>query len=462
MKRITIMTLAMTLVASISLAAGSRQQQQAQPSEGPQPVTLKWVGFGFEANQTAANLIERYKKAAPNVTIEYQELGSVADTDGLARLDTLIAGGQQIDLVYLTTSDLMRRAVNGAALPLNDAIAANGDNFEADYGKLGANATAFQGNIYGVPRAGNTFKVFYNKTLADANGITVPNQMTMAEFLAVTKQFAAVPGLKYPACIQALWVQITYGAASIAGWQMVKKDASGRIVTNFDDQRFRDSIKFYHDFARVEHLAPDAATYAAESLNRRRALALGETGLILDGPYALIWLQGFQFNDPGEGKLGFEIGVSELPVLTEADKTKSSYNELAGAFYAPSTCKNLLEAYRFMRFVCNDNFDINGTYMPVYSDANLETAVSTFTRFTDSKGNLHTDIYPVETAIKAVTVPNDSFLGVFPVDPSLINYVPSLDALLEEQLTLYLNDEMTLDAFIADITKRGQEILDNL
>ncbi|MDR1398821.1 MAG: extracellular solute-binding protein [Treponema sp.] len=460
MKRIVIMTLVMTLAASVSFAAGSRQQ--ARPSDGPQPVTLKWVGFGFEANRTAANLIERYKQVAPNVTIDYQELGSVADIDGLARLDTLIAGGQQIDLVYLTTSDLMRRAVNGAALPLNDAIAANGDNFEADYGKLGANATAFQGNIYGVPRAGNTFKVFYNKTLADAHGISVPDQMTMAEFLAVTKQFAAVPGLKYPASIQALWVQITYGAASIAGWQMVKKDASGRIVTNFDDQRFRDSLQFYHDFARVEHLAPDAATYAAESLNRRRALALGETGLILDGPFALIWLQGFQFNDPGEGKLDFEIGVSELPVLTEADKTKSSYNELAGAFYAPSTCKNLLEAYRFMRFVCNDNFDINGTYMPVYSGANLETAVSTFTRFTDSKGNLHTDIYPVESTIKAVTVPNDSFLGVFPVDPSLINYVPSLDALLEEQLTLYLNDEMTLDAFIADITKRGQEILDNL
>jgi ABC-type glycerol-3-phosphate transport system substrate-binding protein len=461
MKKMMIAALLMSFAASISFAGASRQQ--ARPSSGgPQPVTLKWVGFGFEANRTAANLIERYKQVAPHVTIDYQELGSVADTDGLARLDTLIAGGQQIDLAYLTTSELMRRAINGAALPLNDAIAANGDNFEADYGKLGANATAFQGSIYGVPRAGNTFKVFYNKTLADAYGISVPDQMTMAEFLAVTKQFAEVPDLKYPACIQALWVQITYGAASVAGWQMVKRDPSGRIATNFDDQRFRDSIAFYHDFARVEKLAPDAATYAAESLNRRRALALGETGLILDGPFALIWLQGFQFNDPGEGKLNFEIGVSELPVLTEEDKTKSSYNELAGAFYAPSTSKNLLEAYRFMRFVCNDNFDINGTYMPVYSGADFETAVGTFTRFTDSKGVLHTDIYPVETAVKAVTVPNDSFLGVFPVDPSLTNYVPSLDALLEEQLTLYLNDEMTLDAFIEDITKRGQEILDNL
>jgi ABC-type glycerol-3-phosphate transport system substrate-binding protein len=299
--------------------------------------------------------------------------------------------------------------------------------------------------------------------MANQYGITVPDQMTTAEFLEVTKKFKAVPGLKWPACLQALWVQITYGAASIAGWQMVSRDASGNVVPNFNDQRFKDAIKFYHDFAQVEKLAPTVATYAAESLNRRRSLALQETGLILDGPFALVYLQGFMFNDPGQGKLPFELGVAELPVLKEADKKTSSYNELAGAFYAPSTSKNVLEAYKFMRFVCNDNFDINGVYMPIYSGSDLTTAVSTFTNFTDNKGVKHTDIYPVDTAIKAVTVPNDSFLGVFPIDPELQGkYVPPLNTLLEEQLPVYLNDEMSLDAFIADLTKRAQETLSNI
>jgi multiple sugar transport system substrate-binding protein len=466
MKRSIILTAILVMIASLAFAAGGGQQGGSssgagQAASASNPVTLKWVGFGFEANGTAANLIARYKTANPNVTIDYQELGALADTDGLARLDTLIAGGQQIDVVYLTASELMRRAVNGAALPLNDAIRANGDNFEADYGKLGTNAVAYQGNIYGVPRAGNTFKVFYNKTLADRYGITVPDQMTQAEFLEVSKKFSAVPGLKWPACLQALWVQITYGAASVAGWQMVKKEGN-RIVPNFDDQRFKDAIKFYHDYAQVEKLAPTVATYAAESLNRRRSLALGETALILDGPFTLINLQGFQFNDPGEGKLPFELGIAELPVLKEADKRTASYNELAGAFYAPSTARNVTEAYKFMRFVCNDNFDINGVYMPIYSKSDMEAAVGTFTNFTDNKGVRHTDIYPVSTAIKAVTVPNDSFLGVYPLDPDFLGIIPSLDALLEEQLPVYLNDEMALDPFIREITRRGQEVIDNL
>ena len=465
MRKIAILMAAMILAGTLAFAAGQRATPSTgigQAASATNPVTLRWVGFGFEANNTARNLIERYRTRNPHVTIEYQELGASADTDGLVRLDTLVAGGQQIDLAYLTTSDLMNRVINGAARPLTEAIRANGDDFVRDYGRLGTTATSYNGEIYGVPRAGNTFKVFYNKTMADRNGIVVPAQMTQAEFMDVAKKFQAVPNLRWPVAFNALWVQITYGAASVAGWQVVQKDNSGRVVVNYDDQRFRDTLKFFYDMAQVERLAPTVAITAAESLNRRVLFARQEVGLILDGPFTLIWLQNFMFNDPGAGRLPFEIGVSELPVLTQADKTRASYNELAGAFYAPSTNRNLLEAYKFMRFVCNENFDINGIYMPVYTGSDLNTAVSTFINFTDRNQVRHTDIYPVPTAIKAVTVPNDSFLGVFPMDPSLNKFIPPLDALLNEQLPIYLNGEMNLDNFIRELTRRGQDIVNNL
>jgi ABC-type glycerol-3-phosphate transport system substrate-binding protein len=281
--------------------------------------------------------------------------------------------------------------------------------------------------------------------------------MTLEEFRGVIQEFSKVEGLVYPATLQALWVQITYGAAQIAGWQMVQKDSDGKITVNFDDQRFKDVVKFYHDLAQVDKLIPSVATYAAEGLNRRAMLARGETGLILDGPFTLVWLQNFMFNDPGDGPLPFQLGLAEMPVLTEADKSAASYNELAGAFYAPSTCKNLLEAYRFMRFFNNGNFDINGSYMPVYTKAKLEDAVATFLNYTDAKGTKHANIYPLETAIKAVTVPNDSFLGVYPMDPELLGkYVPILARVVEEEFPTYLNDEIPLEQFIGNLTVRGQ------
>jgi ABC-type glycerol-3-phosphate transport system substrate-binding protein len=356
----------------------------------------------------------------------------------------------------------MNRAINGAAFPLDDAIRANGDDFIRDYGLLGAQATAYGGNIYGVPRAGNTFKIFYNKTMSDGYNIPVPDQMTQAEFLDVAKKFQAVPGLRWPVAFNALWVQFTNCAASIAGWQMVQKNSSGNVTVNFDDPRFRDNLRFFHDMAQVENLAPSVSIIAAESINRRAALAREECALIMDGPFTLIWLQGFMFNDPGAGRLPFELGIAEMPVLTQADKTRASFNECAGAFYAPSTSRNVLEAYKFMRFICNENFDINGVYMPIYTGSDLNTAVSTFTNFTDRNGVLQTNIFPVPTAIKAVTVPNDSFLGVYPMDPELNKFLPPLNNLMEEQFPIYLNGEMPLDNFIRELTRRGQDIVNNL
>jgi ABC-type glycerol-3-phosphate transport system substrate-binding protein len=380
----------------------------------------------------------------------------------MARLDTLIAGGQQIDVSYLNTSNVMNRALNGAVLPLDEAIKTNGDDFVKLYGKLGAEATALNGQIYGVPRAGNTFKVYYNKTMADRYGINVPDQMTQAEFLEVAKRFRSVPGLKYPACINVLWVQSIYASASIAGWQMVRKDSRGNVTVNFDDPRFRDTLKFYHDFAQVEKLSPTAAIYAAESMHRRRVLAMQECGLILDGPFTLIWLQSYMYNDPGNGKLPFELGVAEIPVLTQIDKTRASYMEMVGAFFAPSTNKNLLEAYRYMTFICNDNFDINGVYMPIYTGSDFNTAIQVFMNFIDKNGTKHTNIFPTSVGIRSVTVPNDSHLGVFPMDPSLNKYIPPLDALLEEQFPVYFNSGMSLDNFIRELTRRGQDIVSNI
>lgn len=468
LKKLSAVMLALLMLLSLAACGGSGSSTAAStpaatstPAGGseaePEPVTLKWVGFGFEANGTAANLIERYKEVAPHVTIEYQELGALADQDGMQKLDTLVASGEVIDLVYLNNSEVMNRAVNGAALPLNDAIAANGDDFEGDYGKLGAEATSFGGDIYGVPRAGNTFKVFYNKTMADENNITVPDQMTMEEFKAVAEEFAKIDSLDYPSVVPASWVQIIYGAAQIAGWQMVEYDDAGNVVANFDDERFRDSMEFYANLALQDKLSPTLATISAESMNRRVMLAEQQTGMIVDGPFTLVFLQNYMFNDPGEGQIDFELGVSELPVLKEADKSAASYNEVAGSFYAPKTCSNVLEAYRFMRFICNENFDINGVYMPIYKDSDLETAVTTFTTYTDNEGNKHENIYPVDTCIKAVTVPNEAFGGVYPMDPELSGkYVPVLNVILTEEIALYMNGEVTLDQFIDTLQTRAE------
>jgi ABC-type glycerol-3-phosphate transport system substrate-binding protein len=451
----------LTILMMITLIGSGHAAQTSQ-----EPVTLKWVGAGFEASGIAAGMIERYKVTTPHVTIEYQELGSVMDTDTLSKIDTMIASGEQVDIVYLTTAALLNRALNGAALPLNDAIAACGDDFEGFYGAY-AKTLAIGGNYYGIPRAGNTFKVFYNKTLADANGITVPVVTTMGQFREIAKQFASIDGLNYGGEIQSLWVQMVYGSAQVAGWKMLTEADDGSISVNFYDPRFLSSVDFYKVMALEDKSIATVANYSAETLSRRADLANQTTAFIIDGPFTYYWLNAnFLFNEIGVKEMPFEIGVSELPALSEADMTAASYSTLAGGFYVPKTSANVLEAYKFERFFCDGNYDLSGNYMPMAAEADFSAAAIALTKWTTADGTVYEDIYPTDTIISSVTVPNDSFEAVFPQTEKELEYagkyIPSIDTMLEEVFPLYLNGEIDADEFIKELTEQAQQIIEDI
>ena len=54
--------------------------------------------------------------------IEYTELNNLVNDQFFQKYDTLIAAGEQCDLVYLQISQILNRALNGAMVPINDQI----------------------------------------------------------------------------------------------------------------------------------------------------------------------------------------------------------------------------------------------------------------------------------------------------------------------------------------------------
>jgi len=471
MKKVLAILLALAMIIACVGCAGKKQSgdstdttttDQTSKQEEPKQVTLRWVGAGLLANEKADTLIQRWEAQNPNVKVEYNELGSLVNEEYLKNLDVMIASGEQIDLTYLGTTDLLVRALNGAALPINDAIQQNGDDFEADYGGLAKSMLTVDGNIYGVPYANNTFKVFYNKTMTDAKGITIPDKWSIDEFTEIAKKLND-PANKVWGCIfPSTWSALCYAPAEVAGWTMVKKDSSGKFVPNFDDQLFKTSMQWVYDLAMTHKVSPSYATIKAESLNRRVALATKQTAMIVDGPYTLVFLQNYMFNDPGAGPLDFELGVTELPYITEEAGNNSSFLSLVGAFWFPKTGKNLLEAYQFARFICNGNFD-KGTYMPAYTKADMKAATDVLINFVDSKGQEHRDIYPYEIALKAVTVPNESYISYWNIDPTIFaKYVPALYTLFNEQYSTYLTGEVSLEQFVETMQKLGAAEIANV
>lgn len=456
-KRIVLLLLALAMVFSLA-ACNSGDNNETTPGDsasGDGTVTLRWVGAGWSQNDKATKIIEKWNAEHPDIKVEYIELGTAVDEGYLRNLDTMIAGGEVVDVTYITYADVYNRVINGGALPLDEYIAAAGDDYEAMYGSLSTSMLSYQDQIYGVPYAGNTFKVFYNKTMTDAAGITIPETWSTEEFTAAAKALTDTENGVYGCIFPYTWDQICYTSAEICGWQSVKKLDDGTIVPNFDDQTFMDSIEWAYNLAFVDGVTPDMATYKAESINRRQALATGQAAMIIDGPYTLVWLQNYMYNDPGEGELGFELGVTNVPYVNELG-ADVSYNTVAGAFYVPKSAAYPAEAYEFAKFICNECPEEAANYMPIYTDADMEAATKSFTEYTDAEGNQHTDVYPLEVAVAAVSTPFEAHIGRYNYDPALSQYTSLMATLFTEQYSLYMNGEMELTEWVEMMQDLGE------
>ncbi|MGI6689224.1 MAG: ABC transporter substrate-binding protein [Christensenellales bacterium] len=418
-------------------------------------VSLRWVGAGWSQNDKAKKIIDKWNAVHPEIEVQYIELGTSVDEGYLANLDTMISGGEVVDITYLTYGDVYKRVINGGALPLDAYIAKASDNYEEMYGTLSTALLTYNDEIYGVPYAGNTFKVFYNKTMTDAAGIEIPATWSIDEFTEVAIKLNDAENGVYGCVFPYTWNAICHVPAELCGWTHVKKLEDGSVVPNFDDETFKASLKWCRDLSLEHKVAPDLATMRSESINRRQTLALGKAAMIIDGPFTLVWLQNYMFNDPGEGKLPFELGVTNVPYVNETG-AEVSYNTVAGAFYVPKSAAHPAEAYEFAKFVCNECPEESANYMPIYAKADMTKAVTSFTNYIDSKGNLHTDVYPVDVAIAAVATPFEAHVGKYNHDPALATYTSLMATLFGEQYALYMNDEMGLDDWVGMMQELGQ------
>ena len=441
--------------ASSEEAAPASSEEAAPAEEGPkvdenglttEEITLQWRAMSWTDEQ-AAEMIAAWEEVHPNIHVVYTNLsGSGDQQDNLKNFDIMLASGEVVDITYYTIMEEYMRWMNDGALPIDEYIAQAGDDYVAMFGEGAKAACSFNGSIYGIPWANNTFKVFYNKTLMDEKGITIPDVWSIEEFTEIAQQLNDPENGFYGCVIPSTWTDLPFTMAENSGWEHVVRDEAGNIVPNYDDPRFRKVCQWLYDIAETWEISPSKATIQSESLNRRAALASGKTAMIMDGPYTLVWMNRYQFNDPAE-PLDFELGVAELPYLDE-DGKEVTFGEMVGAWYVPKTSAYPREAYEFCKFMAVEYAD-KLTYMPAALTADLEAAaINGLDTFTDEAGVEHTDIYPEGVALKAVDLPFENFVAKWGKDYGLAAYYNIGLTVLDESLSLYLGGEKTLDEFV--------------
>ena len=93
--------------------------------------------------------------------------------------------------------------------------------------------------------------------------------------------------------------------------------------------------------------------------------------------------------------------------------------------------------------------------MPIYTGADMTAATKSFTEYTDAEGNQHSEVYAQDVAIAAVATPFEAHIGRYNYDPALAKYTSLMATLFAEQYSLYMNDEMELEEWVAMMQDLG-------
>ncbi|MEG0896901.1 MAG: ABC transporter substrate-binding protein [Ruthenibacterium sp.] len=177
--------------ASSSTPAAAGTSSAAAQAGGNVALTFAWWGNQVRNERTQAAL-DLYTEQNPGVTFDGQfaEWG-----DYWTKLATASAAHNLPDIVQMDYKYLTQYVDNELLVDLKPYIDAGTlDVSGVDAGILESGSA--NGGVYAICAGVNAPAMLYNKTLLDANGITIKDNMTMTEFYDVCKQVFEKTGVK--------------------------------------------------------------------------------------------------------------------------------------------------------------------------------------------------------------------------------------------------------------------------
>lgn len=178
-----------------SQEAATQQEAAAKPeqAESGEAKTLSFIWWGNQTrNERTQEVLDMYSEQNPGVIFDPQfaEWG-----DYWQKLATASAGHELPDIVQMDYSYLKQYVSNGLLVDLSPYIE-NGtiDVSNVDEGIL--NSSKVGDGIYAICNGVNVPALLYNKTLLDENGIAVKDNMTMDEFIEISREIFDKTGYK--------------------------------------------------------------------------------------------------------------------------------------------------------------------------------------------------------------------------------------------------------------------------
>ncbi len=386
---------------------------------------LKVACWDLEKTPYYAAMKNGYEAANPGVTIEWVDLAS---QDYNIKASTMLSGGDTTDLFCVKElSDMQNWAREGFILDLNEKIAGAGYDMSKYAGMDACYTFLGDGHYYALPFRADFWVLFYNKTLFDKAGKDYPtNDMTWDQYAELAKSLTGdgVYGTHYHTWLSA-----------VANWAVCDG------VNTLADGEYSDLKYFYQLYQDLED-AGACMTYdelKAASLHYSGAFAQGNIAMLPMGYWFASTLIGYM----KDGTADFDWGFTAVPHL-EGVAAGSSFGSPTGmAVNAKSA--NPEAAWEFAAWLCSEEgakaIAATGT-RPAYVSADVAAVMASAEGF------------PQDATSLAALLPTAISLE-WPIGEG----VNEIKTIVNEEHTLIMTREVTIDEGIASMEERAAEFI---
>lgn len=322
-----------TTEAESSAADGTTEA--AKTSSTGEAVTLRisWWGNQLRNERTDA-MLKAYTAENSNVTFknEFTEWDSYWD-----KLATQTAGNELPDIIQMDYKYLAQYANNGLLADLSPYIEDGTLDLSAASEDIVA-AGSVDGKVQALCIGVNAPALVYNKAIAEEAGVTIKDNMTMDEFVEVSKTIYEKTGVQ---------TNIAYGNgdnfieyfARSAGYVLFEE---GQLGTP-DDSVFLD---FFHMYKQ----AIEEGWHVDPSLFVEITPGSIETDPLVSGKSWAFFAYSNQISAISSAAPDLDYGITTWP----ADNAKAANYLKPGQFFSISTgCENIEEAVKVLNFVTN-------------------------------------------------------------------------------------------------------------
>ncbi|MBE2184375.1 MAG: sugar ABC transporter substrate-binding protein [Anaerolineae bacterium] len=285
---------------------------------------------GWEAH------VARFNEQFPDITVNLIGVPGGIWSDYLNGTATLIAGGEQPDIIWVATEGVRFLVDLGLMMPLNDLVDQDAEQLEPyfeDTAENLLNGFVIDEQLYFLPYSWNNMVIYYNRNMFDAAGIDYPSDdWTRDDFLAAAQAMTADNDndghndqFGFSGSGGAMFFTLPWVFANDT--DIVTDDFC---APNLTDPAVMDAIQFIYDMVYTYEIAPAPGTIT----NTEIQFINGEIAMFGAGRWATggMYREGFEDYDialwPGNPDNTTEFGVDGFGIFQSSQNVPAAWEFL--------------------------------------------------------------------------------------------------------------------------------------